>query len=68
MKTADFIKKHCVGECCPDFDDRYGCRAYDGEECDEAFGHPRWRGLKMTDRVTKLCEKRHEEGGKDADR
>lgn len=63
MKTADFIKEHCVGETCPDFDHRDGCHAYDGEECDAAFNHPRWRGLKMADRVTMLCEKRHKEGG-----
>ena len=38
MKTADFIKRNCVGETCPPyFDGRYGCRAYDGEECDAAF-------------------------------
>lgn len=58
MKTADFIKKHCVGETCTDFDYRYGCRAYDGEECDAAFNHKRWRGLKMSDRVSMLCEKK----------
>ena len=63
MKTADFIKQHCVGETCPDFDYRYGCRAYIDEECDEAFTHPIWRGLKMADRITMLCEKQHEEGG-----
>jgi hypothetical protein len=48
---------------CPDFDHRYGCLAYSGEECDEAFAHPLWRGLAMVDRVTMLCEKRHMEGG-----
>lgn len=61
MKTAEFIKHYCIGTACPDFN--YGCRAYDGEECDAAFNHPRWRGLKMADRVTRLCEKRHEKGG-----
>lgn len=60
MKTAEFIKKHCVGETCPDFD-RDGCHAYDGEECDAAFNHPIWHGLKMADRVTKLCEMRMKE-------
>lgn len=58
MKTADFIKEYCVGTWCPDFDHRYGCRAYIGEECDEAYGYPRWRGLKMSDRVTMFCEKK----------
>lgn len=64
MKTMDFIKRHCVGETCPDFNNRYGCRAYDGEECDAAFNHPRWRGLKMADRVTKRCERATEGGAK----
>ena len=59
MKTAYFINSYCIGTTCPDFDYRYGCRAYDGEECDEAFNHPIWRGLKMADRVTKLCERRY---------
>ena len=67
MKTADFIKTYCIGATCQDFDDRYGCRAYDGEECDEAFTHPRWRGLKMADRVSRLCEKRHKERDNNAD-
>lgn len=62
MTTADFIKRYCIGTACPDFDGRYGCRAYIDEECDEAFNHPRWRGLKMADRITRLCEKQHEEG------
>ena len=59
MKTDDFIKRYCIGTTCPDFDDRYGCRAYDGEECDEAFSQPICHGLKMADRVIKLCERRH---------
>lgn len=59
MKTDDFINRYCIGTTCPDFDDRYGCRAYDGEECDEAFSQPIWHGLKMADRVTKLCNRRH---------
>lgn len=63
MKTADFIKKHCVGETCRDFDGRYGCLALDGEECDAAYNHPRWHGHKMAERVNMLCEKRHEKGG-----
>ena len=58
MKTTDFIKKHRVGEICPDFDYDCGCHAYDGEECDAAFNHPLWRGLKMADRVSRLCQKR----------
>lgn len=58
VKTADFIKEHCVRETCQYFDDRYGCRAYDGEECDEAFVQPIWHGLKMVDRVNMLCENR----------
>ena len=67
MRATDFIKRYCVN--CEDFDDRYGCRAYDGEECDEVYGQPRWRGLKMSDRVTMLCDKRHkEEGAKDMKR
>jgi hypothetical protein len=61
VKTADFIKCYCIGTACSDFDYRYGCRAYSGEECDEAFAHPIWRGLGMADRVTMLCEKRHKE-------
>jgi TPR repeat protein len=28
------------------------------EECDEAFCHPKWRGMRMAYRVTRLCEKR----------
>lgn len=60
MKTDDFIKMYCIGTTCPDFDERYGCRAYDGEECDEAFSQPIWHGLKMADRVTMFCEKRTE--------
>lgn len=63
MKTDDFIKCYCIGMACPDFDRRDGCRAYSGEECDEAFAHPLWRGLAMADRVTMLCERRHREGG-----
>ena len=62
MKAADFIKTYCVN--CDDFDDLYGCRAYDGEECDEVYGEPRWRGLKMSERVNMLCAKRREKGGK----
>ena len=57
MKTADFIRRYCIGTACPDFD-YDGCRAYDGEECDEAFNHPGWRGKKMADRVTLFCEKK----------
>lgn len=64
MKTADFIKMHCVGETCPYFSHRDGCNAYDGEECDAAFSHPEWHGLKMADRVTRLCEKRAKGGCK----
>lgn len=62
MRTEDFIREHCIGTFCPHFD-YDGCHAYDGEECDAAFNHPRWRGIKMADRVTMLCEKRHKEGG-----
>lgn len=58
VKTNDFIKKHCIGEICPNFDESDGCHAYDGEECDAAFNHPIWHGLKMADRVTMLCDKR----------
>lgn len=63
VKTVDFIRKHCVGETCPNFNRRYGCLAYDGEECDAAFNHPRWRGKKMADRVTVLCERQYKEEG-----
>lgn len=59
MKTPDFIKRYCIGTTCPDFDYRYGCRAYGGEECEEAFNHQLWHGLKIVDRVNMLCEKRH---------
>ena len=59
MKTTDFIKRYCIGMTCPDFDNRYGCRAYLDEECDEAYSYPKWHGLKMADRVSILCEKRH---------
>ena len=59
VKTADFIKMYCIGQTCPDFDGRYGCRAYIDEECDEAYGQPRWRGLKMTDRINNLCEREY---------
>lgn len=58
MKTKDFIKEHCIGTMCPDFDMGDGCHAYDGEECDSAFEHKRWRGMKMADRVTMYCEKK----------
>ena len=63
MKTKDFIKKHCVYTMCPDFCPD-GCHAYDGEECDAAFNYPKWHGLKMADKVTKLCERRTEGAGK----
>ena len=33
MKTADFIKRNCVGETCPYFDGRYGCRANEFCRC-----------------------------------
>ena len=64
MKTADFVKRYCIGTFCTDFDKRDGCHAYDGEECYAAFNHPAWRGLKMAERVTMLCEKRQEGGAK----
>jgi len=63
MRTADFIKEHCIGTFCPDFDFERGCGAFDGEECDEAFYHPEWRGIRMADRVTRLCERRSREKG-----
>lgn len=62
MRTADFIKEHCMGTFCPDFDFELGCRAFDGEECDEAFCHPEWRGMRMADRVTRLCERMKDYG------
>lgn len=58
MKTADFIKRYCIGETCPDFDGRYGCRAYDGEECNAAFHRQKWHGLSMVERINMLCEKK----------
>lgn len=63
MKTKDFIREHCIGTMCPDFD-HDGCHAYDGEECDAAFNHPLWHGLKMADRVTRQCEKKTKGGDK----
>jgi len=60
MKTVDFIKKHCVGDTCPNFDHRDGCHAYDGEECDAAFHQPKWHGLSMVERINTFCEKEHE--------
>ena len=62
MKTIDFIKKYCIGMTCSDFDDHCGCCAY-LEVCDEAYSHPKWRGLTMMDRVSMLCEKRYKEEG-----
>ena len=58
VRTADFIKRYCIGTTCPDFDHRDGCHAYAGDECDAAYNHPRWRGWNMADRVTNLCERR----------
>lgn len=63
MKTSKFIKEHCIGTMCPDFYPD-GCHAYDVEECDAAFNHTEWRGLKMADRVTMLCEKKTKGGAK----
>lgn len=60
MRTKEFIDIHCVGTFCPDFDWNYGCRAYDGEECDEAWGHPRWRDKAMRDRIDEFCVARRE--------
>lgn len=59
MRTKDFINEHCIGTMCPDFDMVDGCRAYDGEECDAAFNHKHWHGMKMADRVTMYCEKKN---------
>jgi len=58
MKTTDFIKRYCIGTTCPNFDCLDGCHAYIGEECDAAFNHQSWHGLKMVDRVNMLCENR----------
>jgi hypothetical protein len=55
MTTREFIKTNCVGTFCPDYDRDNGCRAYDGEECDEAFTHPLWRGKSMRERVDVFC-------------
>lgn len=63
MRTKDFIKEHCIGTTCPDFD-YDGCHAYDGEECDAAFNHRPWRGIKMADRVTRFCERLEKKGKK----
>ena len=58
MRTEDFIKKYCVGTWCPDFEWEHGCRAYEGEECDEAWCAKPWRGKAMRDRVDEYCHKK----------
>ena len=58
MRTSEFIKNFCSGSFCPDFDYDYGCRAYIGEECDEAFNSGFWRGKSMCERINEFCEKR----------
>lgn len=63
VRTKDFIKEHCIGTMCPDFN-YDGCHAYDGEECDAAFVHKHWRGMKMADRVTRFCERQEKKGKK----
>ena len=58
MTTKEFVKKICQGSWCPNFNWDFGCRAYDGDECDEAFCHPYWHGKSMIARVNEYCEKR----------
>ena len=58
MRTSEFIEKFCAYGFCPYFDYDYGCRAYLGEECDEAFHSRRWHGKTMRERVDEFCEKR----------
>jgi len=60
MTVKDFLATHCKGRC-PHFDRNWGCEAYDGEECDAAFCHPRWRGLTMRQRIEDYCEKNQKE-------
>jgi len=55
MRAREFVKRVCVASWCPDFNWDHGCRAYDGEECDEAFCHSLWRGKSMVDRVNEFC-------------
>lgn len=57
MRTRDFIKWNCKGCFCSNFDSRYGCDAYNGEECDEAFCHPEYRGKSMRERIDEYVEK-----------
>lgn len=58
MRTSEFIKKVCVDTFCPYFDSDYGCRAYLGEECDEAFHRRQWHGKTMRERIDEFCAKR----------
>lgn len=58
MRTSEFIKKFCIYTFCPYFNHDYGCRAYIGEECDEAFNSGRWHGKTMCERIDEFCEKR----------
>ncbi len=58
MRTAEFIKKFCTYGFCHYFDSDYGCRAYLGEECDEAFHSKHWHGKTMRERIDEFCEKR----------
>lgn len=59
MRTREFIDTYCKGTWCPDYNpDMGGCRAGMGKECDEAFNHPEYRGLKMVDRITRFVEKK----------
>lgn len=56
---------HCWN--CDDFDPDYGgCQRYAGEECDYAWGQPKWRGMTMRQRVDEHC--RILKSGKDAER
>ena len=61
MRTVEFIKRFCRS--CDDYDDVLGCRAFDGEECDEAWGNPPWRGMGMRSRIDEWHRKRRGEKG-----
>lgn len=59
MRTKDFVKTYCIGTWCPHFEHKYGCRAYNGEECDEAWGARHWHDKSMTDRINEYCQKKY---------
>lgn len=57
MKTKDFIDKICKGSYCSNFNLKFGCSAYGGEECNKAFHYPHWHGKSMRERIDDYCEK-----------